>query len=106
MESYELCRGSRKKNNGRSLRDGKITATSKYRGPFPFDYAQGQDWGQNLQQQQQQIPFGDDNQKDNCGRPERRLQARWLMLLQEDRPALLQEDRPTGPYIEALVNPS
>jgi hypothetical protein len=25
---------------------------------------------------------------------------------QEDRPALVQEDRPTGPYIEALVNPS
>jgi hypothetical protein len=73
---------------------------------FPIRLRSGQDWGQNLQQQQQQIPFGDDNQKDNCGRPERRLQARWLMLLQEDRPALLQEDRPTGPYIEALVNPS
>jgi hypothetical protein len=24
----------------------------------------------------------------------------------EDREALVKEDRPTGPYIEALVNPS
>jgi hypothetical protein len=28
------------------------------------------------------------------------------MKMQEDRRALRQEDRPTGPYIEALVNPS